>query len=85
MPYSIKVFQIHINPGTTQSGTHSSVNTTINVNPDMTFSVPILVPSRYGRQGIRANQFSNTSLSMSIWTQLYMYRYSFPLFMIDEA
>ena len=66
MPYSIKVFQIHINPGTTQSGTHSSTNTTININPDTTLSVPILDPSRYGRQGIRAIQFTNTLLSMSI-------------------
>ena len=43
-------------------------NFTINVNPDSTLSVLMLVPSRYGWRGIRVIQFSNTLLSMSIWT-----------------
>jgi len=62
MPYSIKVFQNRINPSTTQSGTHGATNTTVNVNLDTTLWVPILVPSRYGKRGIRAIQFNNTLL-----------------------
>jgi len=57
---------------------------TINVNPGTTLSVLILVPSRYGWRGIRAIQFSNTLLSMSIWTS-YLYPYSFIHLMVDEA
>ena len=36
MPYSIKVFETRFNPGTNQSGTHGSMNTKVNINPDMT-------------------------------------------------
>ena len=82
---SIKVFLTRINPGTTQSGTHGSMNTIINVNPDTTLSVSILVPYRYGWRGIRAIQFSNTLPLMSIRTWLYLYQYLFALVMVDEA
>ena len=48
---------------------------TINVNLDTTLSVSIPNPSSFDQQGKRTIQFNNTLLSMSIWTQLFLYRF----------